>query len=517
MIFNKKLIKLKNFLLRIFSLLLLFTSSSVQAAEVTCQFTEDEPPLCPSFTITEVTSPNEKITILGQPSDYVDEETTNINFFSSFANQINYIPTNLFKFFPAMDRISFTSDTMFSATERLSLILVTDSFNYCEKLTNLQISMSNVSHIPERFASNCKFLATLMLNQNSIQTIDENAFEGLESLEYIYLMYNQITCLPPLLFRHNLALRFLDFSYNKITALHPTLFKDLTLLQQIMFPHNLISYIPNFDLAYTGTASPMSSDIYLYFSNNSIQAIDPEFLSTFFYSRQSFGMGMGGLSLNFMSMSMYDNTCVNSNGMPSMLTMPMFSMGWVNVDVDYRHTTTCYSNWNYEMANNDLVTCGTTNFQPPVLHDTFRCYSDQEKRVTCVIKDAEFVISRNFQFEDGYTNKDVTRLYFVDSQLREVPEIIFETFPNLSFLSIANTNLRIIDNKTFKKCGNLEFLDATNNDIIRVEETAFENCKNLKKIDLSGNQVDSISNKLYLLDPSLESVYLNRFDDFVLA
>ncbi|KAG5683755.1 hypothetical protein PVAND_013020 [Polypedilum vanderplanki] len=67
----------------------------VYSAVLTCNSTT---PPCVVTSITPVTSPYELITIDGQPSNYIDETTTDLSF--NAPNILNYVPTNVFNIFP---------------------------------------------------------------------------------------------------------------------------------------------------------------------------------------------------------------------------------------------------------------------------------------------------------------------------------------------------------------------------------------------------------------------------------
>lgn len=444
-------------------------------------------------------------------------------------NILNYIPTELFKYFPNLAYLNIYNASVTT--------LVEDSFNYCSNWNDINIQQNSISSVPARIASTCYFVQQLYLSYNKIQTIDENAFEGMESLSFLSLSYNEITCIAPLLFQHSLSLHSLDLNYNNIAAIHPATFKDLTLLCQIQLSENQIGYIPNFEFIHTCTAG--MSQISMLMSNNPIQAIDPEFLTKYFYSRNSY-MGSS------IYISFYPNdpsnitTCVDPNIHPNnQMLFNIMAYEWVKFNTSMTRRTSCYSNWNAEMESNSLVTCGSvitpetttttavTSTEYPFTSTTqsgsssssnARCYLDWNDRYTCVIRDVQLTItSITTTHIDGFGNDDVTRVYFKNSWLSIVPGIIFDTFPNLDFLSIANCGLNIITDQTFNKCGKLEFLDASNNHIIHVEETSLRNCTSLVSIDLSGNPVDSLGAQLYHLDPVLKKIHLNKEEGLELA
>jgi hypothetical protein len=172
----------------------------------------------------------------------------------------------------------------------------------------------------------------------------------------INLSENEITCVPPLLFKGNIGVSMVEFSYNKITALHPNLLRNLTTLSMANFISNKIEYIPNFDLRHTGIFGMGS--IWLSLMSNPINAVDPEFLKTLFYSRQSGGMGMGPINIMYLPESNM-TSCFDFEKYPDTnVAFNMMSQRWVQSDATLRYRTNCYKNWNADMAANKLVTCG---------------------------------------------------------------------------------------------------------------------------------------------------------------
>jgi Leucine-rich repeat (LRR) protein len=291
-----------------------------------------------------VTSVNEKITIIGQPSNYIDEVTTYLSF--NGESVINYIPTEFFKYFPKLTSIEAYSASVTTLTE--------NAFNYCPNVNFISLSQNSISHVPARIASSCYVVESLSLNDNRIKTIDQDAFEGMESLKWIYMYQNQLTCLPPNLFQNNLAINNIEVSYNNLTALHPKLFRNLIQLQQASFGYNNISYIPKFDLSHSGVLNYGASMLNLY--GNPIIAINPDFLMDLLFSRDAFS-SMGPLNIQFQPVE--QPTCVDDSHPNNQMLFSIYGWNWVQTHVAFKYRTSCYKNWNNEMASNSQVTCGS--------------------------------------------------------------------------------------------------------------------------------------------------------------
>jgi Leucine-rich repeat (LRR) protein len=169
-------------------------------------------------------------------------------------------------------------------------------------------------------------------------------------------------------------------------------------------------------------------------------------------------------------------------------------------------------------SSTGLTPTESTTLSNPSYTGVCRYYLDWHGRYTCVLKDVQLTLaSITGTHLEGYENFNVTRVYFVQSELVVVPGILFDTFENLNFLSIQNCGLSVINDKTFNKCGNLANLDASNNEIIHVNDHSLRNCTNLKTIDLTGNPVDYIDSKLFGLGSGFNRVHLHRLEDLELA
>jgi len=137
---------------------------------------------------------------------------------------------------------------------------------------------------------------------------------------------------------------------------------------------------------------------------------------------------------------------------------------------------------------------------------------DELRRYTCVLEKVDLVLTSIGGVHDaGFSNSDVTRVYFIDSELANVPRAVFDSFANIEFLSVAETHLSVINDNTFEVCGSkLKKLDASKNQITRIYETSLQNCSALEWLDLTGNAVEDLDRNLFQLDPTLQHVIFNR-------
>jgi Leucine-rich repeat (LRR) protein len=503
--------------------------AAIEAYNVTCSGN----PECGEFQITPITSANELVFMVDRPVDYVDYSTQSMNFDPS--RPISFIPTDLFRKLPAINQ--------FTATGARIKTIHSNAFVNCTNLIQIMIAQNPIKSLPASFAEQCFRVSELHMYDNLIETIDEKALKGMVSLMNVYFRNNKITCLPPLLFQDNKGIQNIDFSSNSITALHPLLFQDMTQLYNVQFEMNYISYIPDLDLDHTGT---VPSGFNMMLMDNPIMAINPLFLTHWFYDSNNNNNFYMQRQITFQPRSPIVITCVNENYQyPSPYPIDLYTIygqNWYQQNISYTYSSTCYSSWTPQMADNSLVTCGsktstatttTTTQSPggggsngtdiiPVIpcssYKICRYYLDYQNRYTCVIDGADGSVTAIGGIHSSpFTDASVERVYFVNSQLSRIPNVLFQKFPNLNFLYVRNCGMGVINDRTFNECGNLRFLDASHNDIIHIDETSLRNCTHLETIDLTGNPLDYVSTQLYVYDPSLKTVYLNVNSDFTLA
>jgi Leucine-rich repeat (LRR) protein len=140
---------------------------------------------------------------------------------------------------------------------------------------------------------------------------------------------------------------------------------------------------------------------------------------------------------------------------------------------------------------------------------TCNFYLDEQNRYTCSIDNIQSALTSILGTHLLPLNDlNVTRVYVTRSTLRRIPNIFFERFPNLKFLSIKNCSLGVINDQTLNKCGDLVYLEASYNEIYYVGPQSFRNCTNLKTVDLSGNFIEFVDAKMYFYTPTLDAVIL---------
>lgn len=94
----------------------------------------------------------------------------------------------------------------------------------------------------------------------------------------------------------------------------------------------------------------------------------------------------------------------------------------------------------------------------------------------------------------GMSNANVTFLFAMNQNSRNVPRIICETFPNLLDYILEYSNVEVVTDTAFASCRNLEFVILGYNNIRTIPDQTFANNERLEYVFLQHNLIRSISN-----------------------
>ncbi|CAH1729535.1 unnamed protein product [Chironomus riparius] len=390
--------------------------------------------------------------------------------------------------------------------------IVTDSFANCASLKLIYIAKTYVKNLPAGFAQTCSNLNSFGLMESMVETVDADAFRGLSNLNMISMPNNKISCIPATLFQPTPNLASIGFEMNLITGLDSMIIKGLKALNNFNFYNNQIQSLPQFDLTDVG----IFHGLILGFYNNPINAINPNLLS-FFSSRPK----------NITdSIYVQGTTCIQDQAFTSISTNDYQNAG--------SKLQTCYNNWQPSMATPPIcpLSSTVTTVPPTSLATTIapptsgtcpsdkvcRYFLDQYNRYTCILDGVDSLLT-SIAGNHLITFDDLTvrRVVFTNSFLSRIPPILFQKFPNLEYLTASNSSMSSINTKTFgTTCGNLKFFDASYNDITSVDGASFKSCSKIEVVDLTGNQFSSIDGQLFINNPTLKNIYINRPPSMVL-
>lgn len=291
---------------------------------INCQWNGDN---CFSvLSITSATQPNEAVSFVGKPANYISSETYSVQILNS---AINYIPPAFFSVFPNLK--------MFTLDNYQKLTLAANPNLSCGHLKQFTVSNGLVSNIPEGFLQTCSQITDLYLRDNRIEMIDKNAFKGLEKLAILELINNNLTCLPADLFQNLPLLSTILLRNNKIKIINSGTFRNLPVLSYVNLEENLLRYLPTFD--FNGTATKAISTFLINY--NPIYAISPDFTSI--YTKRG---ALPDIIFNFANFP-----CFSDNNQYSLCLTTLADSG--------PYLQKCYQNWTSSMTDNAL--CGQSS------------------------------------------------------------------------------------------------------------------------------------------------------------
>jgi Leucine-rich repeat (LRR) protein len=472
-------------------LFLLLFVNCVFGVEILCRRNLEFPDHCEitfGQTIIQVSTENEEVTLTGNPVNGFEGIS---RVFFGLPHKIHFIPTRMFE---TMKNLEY-----FEVNQVEFTTMTTEAFKNCLRMKGLYVNENNFPVVPERFAETCSATTELLLISNHIKTIHKDALKGLANLVTVSFMDNEITTLDPLTFTHTPNLREIGLQSNSIVSIHPDLFATLSPIT-IHLHDNKITSLPAIKLASTINMKVFAVD------RNLINAIDKNLFIEFLNNPKAYFI------------TFFDNVCASNQ-----VRYP--SDTWVLTDPAMQP---CYNNWDSTTSTTTTsttttttTTSSTTTLKPTPTdtcdsHRDCRFYLDHEKVYVCVLENVDLILSsiggeHETIDQKIYTDADVKAVYFKHSILSKVPQVIFQKFPNIEFLSVAECKMTIINENTFELCGNLKTLDARKNFISRITEMSLKNCQSLETMIMTGNlELEEIESELFVVDPNLKHIVLNR-------
>ena len=398
------------------------------------------------------------------------------------------------------------------------------NFGGCENVVILFIRHSSVRRIPAGLFSDCTRMQVLDLSDNLISEIDEDAFVANTNLLELDINDNQFTTIQSGLFRNLEILEILNLRNNGISEIEDGAFANLhnliifylrnnllTELRPAMFGdvvENLVFFNLNQNLLERVPRLPSRAPElkYIYLENNLIADIrDDDF--SFAYSNitniELSGNALRTLTSNaFASLVRLDILQVNDNmiqsvddtffaRIPSLYTFYFRNNACANIRFDNirsidqnnaiaRAFDGCYYNFiePTQRAECDFEIHPTTGYTCVLTNITFRNFRDKFRITGTHLP--------------GFFNDIVTGLRISDSNFVRVPPSFFQTFPNIRFFTLTNSQLSRIERDTFVNCGRIHSMDLSGNRIRRLGTDALVGCYYIEELNLDNNQITEI-------------------------
>lgn len=158
-------------------------------------------------------------------------------------SKTTYLPLNMFKHFPNLQRIVVSNPYTFMSA------LKNGHFLQADALTEVVITNQRLQDLGARVFEGAKKIVTIKLDNDMIENVDEDAFSQLATLEVISMNHNLIKALPMKTFSTVKNLRTLDLSANMISWLQGGIFDANRFLMKVNFARNWFLLIDQVNMA----------------------------------------------------------------------------------------------------------------------------------------------------------------------------------------------------------------------------------------------------------------------------
>ncbi|XP_024070613.2 leucine-rich repeat-containing G-protein coupled receptor 4 isoform X3 [Terrapene carolina triunguis] len=300
----------------------------------------------------------------------------------------------------------------------------------------LDISMNNITKLPEDAFKNFPYLEELRLDANHITAVPEDSFEGLVQLRHLWLDDNSLTEVP----------------------IHPL--SNLPSLQALTLALNKITHIPDF--AFTN----LSSLVVLHLHNNKIKKIGKHCFD---------GLdNLETLDLNYNNMVEFPEAI---KALPSLKELG-FHSNYISIIPNGAFEGNPLLR-TIHLYDNPLSFVGNSAFQN---------LSDLH---SLVIRGASMV--QWFPNLTGTSNLE--SLTLTGTKISSIPINLCQEQKMLRTLDLSYNNIKELS--SFKGCSSLEEISLQHNQIQEIKEDTFQGLTSLRILDLSRNLIQQVHKEAF--------------------
>nr|XP_013002706.1 LOW QUALITY PROTEIN: leucine-rich repeat-containing G-protein coupled receptor 4 [Cavia porcellus] len=335
-----------------------------------------------------------------------------------------------------------------------------DAFKDFPFLEELQLAGNDLSFIHPKALSGLKELRVLTLQNNQLRTVPSQAMRGLSALQSLRLDANHITSVPEDSFEGLLQLRHLWLDDNRLTEVPVRPLSNLPTLQALTLALNNISSIPDF--AFTN----LSSLVVLHLHNNKIRKLSQHCFD---------GLdNLETLDLNYNNLEEFPEAI---KALPSLKELGFHSNS-ISVIPDGAFSGNPLLR-TIHLYDNPLSFVGNSAF-----HNLSDLHS-------LVIRGASMV--QNFPNLTGTIRLE--SLTLTGTRISSVPQHLCLEQRALRTLDLSYNSIR--DLPSFDGCHALEEISLQRNQIYQIGEDTFRGLVSLRLLDLSRNQIHEIHNSAF--------------------
>nr|XP_060621984.1 leucine-rich repeat-containing G-protein coupled receptor 4 isoform X2 [Anolis sagrei ordinatus] len=325
---------------------------------------------------------------------------------------------------------------------------------------SLDISMNNITRLPEDAFKNFPYLEELTLQNNQLKTVPNGAIRGLGGLQSLRLDANHITAVPEDSFEGLVQLRHLWLDDNNLTEVPVIPLSNLPSLQALTLALNKITDIPDF--AFTN----LSSLVVLHLHNNKIKTLGHHCFD---------GLNnLETLDLNYNNMVEFPEAV---KMLPSLK-----ELGFHSNSISMIPDSAFIGNpllRTIHLYDNPLSFVGNSAFQN---------LSDLH---SLVIRGASMV--QSFPNLTGTSNLE--SLTFTGTKISTIPIDLCQDQKILRTLDLSYNNIKQIP--SFKGCTSLEEIYLQHNQIEEIREDTFQGLASLRTLDLSRNLIHQVHKEAF--------------------
>ena len=413
-----------------------------------------------------------------------------------------------------------------------------DIFDDLTSLTHLDFFVNPLSSLPEGIFDNLTSLTHLNLDFNFIQTIPDNIFDNLTSLKILEFEGGRLASLPEGVFDNLTALTRLDLDYQRISTLPDGILKNLTNLEILELSSNNLSVIP------AGTFVGLTKIKELYLYDNTVNPLP--------------------LNINFASVARGKIKAVAPIGAPFEFELPITVTNGI-ISGDATGVTIAAGATDSDIititrtgsvADDVVVDFGDMPALPSghrgyrlIKGDSFTIFTENDIGITPVsertaavrdaivakvsgVTDAADVtdthlaaitgtldLSSNSNLQsNGIKSGDfhgltsLTGLNLSGNNLTTLPTGIFTDLTSLTQLNLNSNNIQTLADNIFDNLTSLESLELESTSLTSLPTGVFNNLTALTKLDLDSNEISELPHRIFQYLTNLEILELNGND-----
>lgn len=347
-------------------------------------------------------------------------------------------------------------------------------------LEELDLSMNDISAIPDNGFTSLRSLQKMLLQENAIASMADRAFVGLVSLQILNASSNQLVALPPELFQSTRDLREIYLHNNSISVLAPGLLEGLDQLLVLDLSYNeLTSSWVNRD-----TFSGLVRLVVLNLGHNQISRIDTHVFQDL-YTLQILNLEYNEIDTiaegAFLALSNLHALTLSHNNLVKI--EPFYFSGLYVVNqlfLDHNHLV--------EIDQRAFENC--TNLKDLGLSSNSLTRIPEAIKLVSLLKSLDLGKNKIKHVENSsFQGLDhLFSIRLIENELVNITKDSFSTLPSLQILNLAQNKIKHVDKGAFGANTALHAIRLDGNQLKDINGM-FVNLPSLRWLNISDNQL----------------------------